>query len=732
MPPPDPTITVTPADHPAAGMLIGRFRLVHWLGSGGTGDVWLAEDEVLGRRVAVKLPHPDLVRDERVRREFMREARAGSMLEHPGIATIYDVGDSPCGPFIAMAYIDGPSLRDLVRRAPIPVDEAVHWIAAAADALAHAHARELVHGDVSPGNLMLDRDGRLKIVDFGLARSLAPGVDTTRSHVHGTYPYMAPEVLRGATPDLRADLYGLGVVLYQLLTGELPYEGRTPGAYVGAVLEGRRRDPRVLNGAIPEAVGSVVMRALSPKPEDRPNGLSDFARCLRAAVGRDAAGSGARASAESQPRAAAPRPRPAEPGANPQIATESATRALIEARLLQAQAFLRRPDQEAAMDAAIRALESLRSLSPDDPRILGALARASLFKGQLARDSAWEDRATEHVERGRAVAPDDPAIMLAAADLDRIQGRHEEALALYARVLAVDPGAIDAHVGASWAHERRGELDRAEAAARAAIAADPGDWRGHSRLGGYLLNRGAFDRAIESWHRVVELAPDHARGWSSYGGALFQVGRFEDALGAFERSIRLQPTAHASANAGAAQFYLGHYVESLEHYDRAIALAPSDARAWGNFACAAEHVPGLEERVRDAFDRASVLMREQVARHPDDAQSWSMLANWLAHNGRLDEARSALALAIEHAHGEAFRLERIADTHELLGEDDVAISIYRERVLRGLSLRQLEVDPTLSRLRSTPGWSRVVEAATDPDASGARSVASSRLSPPEP
>ena len=527
---PDLSLTAMPADHPAAGTLVGRFRLAHWIGSGGTGDVWLAEDEVLGRRVAVKLPHPHLVQMENVRREFMREARAGSMLEHPGIATVYDVGDSPCGPFIAMAYIDGPSLRELVREAPVPLAEAVAWIAAAADALAHAHAREIVHGDVSPGNLMLDRDGHLKVVDFGLARSLAPGADTTRSHVHGTYPYMAPEVLRGATPDLRSDLYALGAVLYQLLTGELPYEGRTPGAYLGAVLEGKLRDPRTFNGAIPDPVHALLVRSLAARPEDRYAGASEFARRLRAVLAGDAASSRTLPSVESRRRAAtAPRPRPADPDAGPQLETESATRTLIEARLLQAEAFLRRPDQEASIDAAIRALESLRSLSPNDPRILGALARASLFKGQLARDSAWEDRAAEHVQRGRASAPEDPAILLAAADLERVQGRHEPALALYAQVLAVDPGAINAHVGASWGHERRGELGRAEESARAAIAADPNDWRGHSRLGGFLLNRGAFDRANESWRRVVEIAPDHARGWSSLGSALFQVDRFEEA-----------------------------------------------------------------------------------------------------------------------------------------------------------------------------------------------------------
>jgi hypothetical protein len=402
-------------------------------------------------------------------------------------------------------------LRELVREAPVPLVDAVSWIAAAADALAHAHARELVHGDVSPGNLMLDRDGRLKVVDFGLARSLAPGVETTRSQVHGTYPYMAPEVLRGGVPDLHSDLYGLGVVLYQLLTGELPFEGRTPGR-TSQPCSGTPARPARAQRTIPESVAALLLRALATQPVDRFSGASEFARRLRALGGRDAASSASRPPTGSRRNAGAPRARPGDPGSGARIETESATRALIEARLLQAEAFLRRPDQEASMDAAIRALESLRSLSPGDPRILGGLARASLFKGQLARDSAWEDRAAEHVERGRAAAPDDPAIMLAAADLERIQGRHGSALEMYARVLAANPASIEAHVGASWAHERLGALDAAEAAAQAAIVADPDDWRGHSRLGGYLLNRGVYARD-RPWRRVV--GSRRTRGWST-------------------------------------------------------------------------------------------------------------------------------------------------------------------------------------------------------------------------
>ncbi len=709
---PDLTLTPMPADHPAAGTLVGRFRLVHWVGSGGTGDVWLAEDEVLGRRVAIKLPHPNLIADESVRREFLREARAGSMLEHPGIATVYDVGDSPCGPFIAMAYIDGPSLREMVREAPVPLADAVAWIAAAADALAHAHARELVHGDVSPGNLMLDRDGHLKIVDFGLARSLAPGVDTTRSHVHGTYPYMAPEILRGEVPDLRADLYALGAVLYQLLTGELPFEGRTPGAYVGAVLEGRLRDPRELNGAIPERIALLLLQAIAAKPEDRFPGASDLARRLRAALSGASSGSHSAAPPpESRRHIATPRAHPADPetGEIP-LETASATRTLIEARLLQAHAFLRRPDQEASMDAAIRALESLRSLSPNDPRILGALARASLFKGQLARDSAWEDRAAEHAQRARDVAPDHPATLLAVADLDRIQGRHLEALQRYARVIDSAPGTIEAHVGSSWSHERRGDTSEAEASARRAIEANPEDWRGHSRLGGILINRGAFARAIEPWQRVVEIAPDHARGWSSYGSVLFELENFEDSLLAFERSIALQPTAIGFFNAATTLYYLGRHGECIDHYERAIALNPSDPRGWGNLGSACRWIEGQRERSRDALDRAIVLAREHLDRHSDDATSWSWLACWLAMQDRREEAVAARDRAIALAPGRQHTLPVLAVTYQLLGEDEAAIRIYAERVRNGSGMRALDSDPALERLRSRPEWAQVLEA----------------------
>ncbi|MEO6463146.1 MAG: serine/threonine-protein kinase, partial [Candidatus Eisenbacteria bacterium] len=195
------TLAAMRDEHPAAGTMVGRFRLVHWLGSGGTGDVWLAEDALRPRQVALKLPHPDRIANQKTRRELLLEARAGSMLDHPGIAAIHDVGDSPCGPYIAMEFVDGPSLRGVMRVGVTPLVQAVTWVATAADALAHAHAHGIVHGDISPGNLMIGAGGQVKVVDFGLARSIAGPSDSTRNQGRGTYPYMAPELLRGARPD---------------------------------------------------------------------------------------------------------------------------------------------------------------------------------------------------------------------------------------------------------------------------------------------------------------------------------------------------------------------------------------------------------------------------------------------------------------------------------------------------------------------------------------------------
>jgi serine/threonine protein kinase/Flp pilus assembly protein TadD/plastocyanin len=705
---PDSEIATVRDVHPLPGMIVGSFQLVRWLGAGGTGDVWLCEDVSSARSVALKLPHADHIRDPKTRQEFLREARAGGMLEHPGIAAVYDVGESPCGPYIAMEFVDGPSLRAVLRERRPSFAESVGWMTAIAEAVACAHAHGIVHGDLSPGNLMLDSAGRPRVVDFGLARTLFSATDSSHSQIHGTYPYMAPELLRGHRPGVGSDVYALGIVLFELLTGQHPHEGRSPGAYLRAVLDGPPRDPGSLEPRLAADLRRVVLDAIAPVLEERIAGAGELAARLRVATFDPVSGITLGDTATTAPVSSRPRDPVGPPSAAQ--ASDGATRALLDAKLLQAHALLRRPDQEASVDAAIAALEAMHRLAPDDPEVLASLGRAYLFKGRHAHDGAWEDRAAGQVARACERAPDSPAVLLAQADLDRIQGRVGQALEGYGRLLELEPRSIDGWVGRSWAYERRGELAEAEKAARAAIDIGALDWRGHSRLGGLHLNRGSYGDALESYRRVVEIAPDHAGGWSNLGTALFQTDRLEEALEAFERSILLQPTAVGFLNAGAVLFYLRRYPEAVAQYEKAVALSASDPRAWGNFGSAARFVPGMANRAKEAFERAIVLMRAHLDRHPDDPMGWAWIANWLAKCGRLEEARDALdhALALDRPRVEILGV--VAYAYALLGDDVSAIEVYRRQVERGAGMRWLDTDPALDRLRSTASWQKVIEA----------------------
>ena len=214
------------------GRRLSHFRITDKLGEGGMGEVWLAEDTRLGRKVALKILPAARAESEDRRRRFEDEARAASALNHPGIAHIYDIGEADGIQFIAMEHVDGESLDRRMARAPLTTSEIADLGARLADALAAAHDQGVTHRDIKPSNLMIDTEGRLKVLDFGLAKlrpALGQGGDeaTTQTMtqpgvVMGTVQYMSPEQALGKEADHRSDIFSAGVVLYQMATGKLP------------------------------------------------------------------------------------------------------------------------------------------------------------------------------------------------------------------------------------------------------------------------------------------------------------------------------------------------------------------------------------------------------------------------------------------------------------------------------------------------------------------------------
>ena len=247
----------------------GRYRILRKLGAGGMANVYLAEDQELGRRVAIKILNERHANDEQFVERFRREAKNAAALSHPNIVSIYDRGEAEGTYYIAMEYLDGRSLKELiVSRGPAPVNVAVEYARQILSALRFAHRHGIVHRDIKPHNVLVDNEGRVKVTDFGIARAGTSQM-TEAGSIVGTAQYLSPEQARGADVDQRSDLYSLGVVLYELLTGETPFDGDTPVEIAMKHLSTLPEPPSAHRPDVPHELDLVATRALAKDPDER-------------------------------------------------------------------------------------------------------------------------------------------------------------------------------------------------------------------------------------------------------------------------------------------------------------------------------------------------------------------------------------------------------------------------------------------------------------------------------
>jgi serine/threonine-protein kinase len=247
----------------------GRYRIIRKLGAGGMADVYLAEDQELGRQVAIKILNDRHAVDDSFIERFRREAKNAAGLSHPNIVSIYDRGEAEGTYYIAMEFLDGRSLKELiVGRGPAPIKVAIDYARNILAALAAAHKQGIVHRDIKPHNVLIGAEGRLKVTDFGIARSGASQMTEVGSII-GTAQYLSPEQARGAPVDQTSDLYSVGVVLFEMLTGQVPFTGDTPLEIAMKHLSEVPRPPSELRPEVPHDLDSVVLRALAKDPSER-------------------------------------------------------------------------------------------------------------------------------------------------------------------------------------------------------------------------------------------------------------------------------------------------------------------------------------------------------------------------------------------------------------------------------------------------------------------------------
>jgi serine/threonine protein kinase len=272
-------------------VLGGRYSIIEKIGEGGMAQVYKAQCTLLDRTVAVKVLRPQYASDEEFVARFLREAQAAARLSHPNVVNVYDVGKEGDTHYIVMEYVPGQTLKQVIaRHAPLAVGQAINIAEQILLALKHAHSRGIIHRDVKPHNILITQDGRVKVTDFGIARAASASGLTETGIVLGSVHYFSPEQAKGQTVGIQSDLYSLGIILYEMLTGRLPFQGDSPIAVALKQIQQEPVPPHKYNSSLPGWLEGIILKAMHKEPQERYSSAEEMLGDLRRwqAVGGDA------------------------------------------------------------------------------------------------------------------------------------------------------------------------------------------------------------------------------------------------------------------------------------------------------------------------------------------------------------------------------------------------------------------------------------------------------------
>jgi serine/threonine protein kinase/tetratricopeptide (TPR) repeat protein len=651
------------------------------------GEVYVAEDRRLGRQVALKFLPPDRRRDNDSRARLFREAQAASLLQSPHIAVTYDLVEHDDAMFIAMEYVEGELVSDRVARGALPVAESLDIAAQVAEALDEAHGRGVTHRDIKSANLIQTRRGLVKVLDFGLAKMAVPSsveatlqtqpdiLVTAPGMVMGTIAYMAPEQLRGDTVDHRVDLWALGVVLYEMLTGTLPFRGNTLAAVFDQILHQEPPSPMQVISTVPLDVEHVVRRALQKAPVSRYNAARDMYNALRHAARR----------LETGKSTTAVRPVHVETG-------ERTIAVLTFANVTGDAA-----DDWIGTGIAETVTADLKNVH--DVTVIG---RAQVFE-QLTNVSAETGRTGDSlaIEIGRRLG----AWWVVSGAYQRIGDR----IRITAQLVEVLNGTllrtvkIDGQVGEIFELQDRIVFDlsrslnvKLEKAEADAIERDETSsveaFEAYSRgvLNMRSAGRDAMDRAIALFERAVQLDPKYASAWAAMGGAYTLKGGFlgmpsllEKAIEPLRRALGLNPSlVNAHVWLGSALSGLGKLDEGLASLQTAVTIEPDNADAHQTLARAYWLTKGM-------VPEGIAELRTALALNPEAGYTHLQLSMLEALSGNLDAAAESARQAIELQERAMSGTEglmivgahsRLGYVHYLRGDYDAAYAEFRREL----------------------------------------------------
>ncbi|HVS31673.1 MAG TPA: tetratricopeptide repeat protein [Thermoanaerobaculia bacterium] len=736
-----------------AGDRVGPYRILAPIGAGGMGEVYRAVDERLQREVALKILATGPSSSSEHLRRFEQEARAASALNHPNIITIYDIGRVDPISYIAMELIDGRDVRGMLTGERMQLKAALRIAVKVADGLGAAHDRGIVHRDLKPENLMVNRDGFVKILDFGLAKLVRPFTDTdtdttvphtTPGAVFGTVGYMSPEQASGHDTDYRSDQFALGVILYEMVTGRLPFTAPTAAEILALII---RTDPPPVtqfNDAVPPELVRIINRCLSKDRADRYASTRDLARDLREVRDRitnssDPHRHSGRTSVVRPPRVAiyaivavvavalatgsvimfsgrvntaavaeAPGPRSIVvfPFGEPADSVEAQTfgegvAEMIRRRLGKSVEFRVVETPEARGDrrvAARRAGAALmldgRARREDDRvsisyRLLDVETGAPVTDGTVA--GVLGQLFTVDDELPNATDQADYIEAVGLLQLAKDEKSVDQAIAALSRVLlnARDSAAVNALLGRAWHFKaqisrRPGLIDQAVTFAERAAVLDPDLPEVQITLGQLRRSQGRNDEALQHFQRALALRPGMPEALLHIAGTYERMGRAADAERMYGEAVSLRPNSASAHNQyGVFLSNHGRYSDALSRFRRVTDLQPDGPRGWANLGSAYQ---GLGD-----YANARVAYEKSIAVDPT-AAAYSNLGTFHFAIGQYAEASRAFEKAVELAPSDYVVRANLGDAYRWSpGLREKSVETYRRAA--EIAREWLDVNP---------------------------------------
>jgi non-specific serine/threonine protein kinase len=733
------------------GRTVAHYTVVEKLGGGGMGVVYKAKDTRLGRSVALKFLPEDISHDAQTIERFRREARAASLLNHPNICTVYDIGEFEGRPFIAMELLEGQTLKHRITGKPIEVSELLEIGIQVSDGLAVAHSKGIVHRDIKPANIFLVERGQAKILDFGLAKlttvvkaaaeSIGAGSDRTQSHVlndeqltspgsaMGTIAYMSPEQARGEELDARSDLISLGVVLYEMATGSVPFGGATSAIIFDGILHSAPASAKQLNSRLPLAFDTILGKTLEKDPSLRCQTAAELGADLkrlkrdlestrRPSTEKTSSSSGAQAIPAQQKSVAVlyfenqsgqKEDEYFRDGITEDIVTELSKIAKLEifprSEML---AFRDKPvtaQQVGQQLGAAYVLEGSIRRSGNRVRITAQLVEAS------TRHSVWAERYDRQLEDVFAIQEE---IARSIAQALRITLTPQEERVI-AKKPTADPQAYDFYLrGRNYLRQR--QFEYALAMYQEAVKLDPNFALAYAGMahvwGGIHEFRDPspenVQKGLEACAKAEELAPELPEVLSARARIHYAQHQYPEAIQLALQAVAQRPECEGAHDVlGRAYFSSGRYEEAARLAESAMEVVSNDYNALVPLINSMERLGRMADAERLRRRELEVL-QDQLQHFPDDVRARILLAADLAIFGDSDGAAMHVKIAVAMRPTDANVLYNAACTYGLLKMKTEALDAFRRSVDAGYSNPDWCLqDPDLTVLHDDPEFKKL-------------------------